>query len=358
MTMKKFPRIQKGSTTMFASVATLMLVSMVTVMNANVSIMETKTSANEYRTLQALLSAQAGIDYVLANYGKNDLADLAEMELKVPNGDNLVTAGFYTITVDKTDINKPIITSNGLSADRSAKKELVQQFIFSSALRNDSSNYIAAPVITSNNANIDHTRLTQGTAPARVWSGGVITGDKIPSQLSGNNADDYELRLLGSKLFQNDPLAESPMSKLFTVQMRSDDYLGLKHQSNYMECTPRCTNPSELTTDSAYAKLHYIDGKLTLNNVTVGSSAFPVILVIDINNDDDLVLRNSTIYGLVIVMDTWDSNDNDTTINGSIIVDGNLLQGNDLTVNYDLTVFNNLSTVGTYTRIPGSWTDG
>lgn len=360
--MIQFKRLQHGSMTIMTSVAVLMLVTMVTVMNANVSVMETKTSSNEYRTLQALLSAQAGIDFALSSLSKNNFANIPETELTYDDDGTAITTGFYSVAVDATDINKLIITSTGQSADKTATKILTQRLIFSTVLRNDATRYLNAPLITSGNADIDHRIISVGVAPnespARVWSGGTISVQS-QSDLGGNGADPTELRKLASKLYEKDPLTNSPLNVLFSPQMRANNNQAIKHMSIYHDCADViCTNPSKLTENAGRSKVHYVQGGLVLDGVTVGTQENPVFIIVDLSDGGSLTLKNDAVVnGILLTLGNVDNNDRDATINGIFIVDGNLVDGVDLTLNFDINVMNSMSTVGVYTRIPGSWTD-
>jgi len=367
--MNQLNRLQHGATTIMVSAVLLMLVTMVTVMNANISVMETKTSSNEYRSLQALLSAQAGIDFALSSLSFKDLEPIPETMLTYNKNDTEITTGYYSVSIaeDPNPVyqNQLTITSTGQSADKTATKILTQRLIFSTVLRNDSTAYLNAPLITSGNANIDHTRIDNGKAPARVWSGGVIT-PKSPGLLAGNGADPTALRKLASKLYEGDPLTNNPMNILFSAQMRANDNQGIKHMSIFHDCQiDACTNPAGLTSTSGFSKIHYVKGGLTLNGVTTGAAidadaghpARPVFIIVDLSDGGSLVLNDTTIHGILLVLGDVDINNKSSTINGIFITDGNVIKGNKLTLNFDSDVLDRMSAVGVYTRLPGSWTD-
>ena len=166
--LKKF---QQGAATLITSIALLTLVTMAVIVAANVGIMETKTTANEYRAMQAQLSAQAGIDYALANISQFDLGNpgsstipnysnssanidaIAETPVYYQESGTNQTAGYYTLSIDKTSTNTLKITSTGQSQDKSATSKLVQKLEFADAFAapyNSSDNFLlAAPVIIS-----------------------------------------------------------------------------------------------------------------------------------------------------------------------------------------------------------------
>ena len=356
--MIQFKSKQHGSATILSSIAVLMLITMVTLMSANVSIMETKTSSNDYRTLQALMSAQAGIDFALTNLSKSNLGNIAETQLSYDDNGTDITTGYYTVTVDSTVPNKLVVTSTGQSADKSATKQLVQRLIFATVLRNDATLFISAPLITSGTADIDHTIIIDGKAPARVWSGGLIT-TQAPGSLAGTGSDPLALRKLASKLYENDPITTNPLSILFSTQMRANQNQGIKHISINHDCNDAaCENPTLMTSASGGSKVHYVEGGLTLDGATVGTAANPVFIIVDLSTGGTLTLTGNTVVnGIVVVLGSFDAGNNQSFVNGALIVDGNVSGANRLNLNFDINVLNSMSSVGVYTRIPGSWTD-
>ena len=98
--------------------------------------------------------------------------------------------------------------------------------------------------------------------------------------------------------------------------------------------------------------------------MTIGTAANPVFIIVDLGTAAALTIKNNvTINGILFVMGDWDNTDAGTGIggtafiNGIIVVDGNLTHGEGLTITYDTNVLDNMSRVGIYTRLPGSWTD-
>jgi len=342
-------RLQSGMATIITSVTMLILITMVIVFSANVSVMETKTGANDYRATQAMLSAQAGLDFALTNLSKADLTDIAETAIEITEGDNTITTGYYTVTVDDTDPDNVILTSNGLSADRSSTATVNQKLLFASALRGDATNFIVSPIIVTGTASdLTLANITRNLAPAKIWSGGAVSGTGIPSTASGKLVD---------KIFENDPGASDPMSKLFPPKMMEEENLALKHMSIRQSCTASsCENPTEMIEESGYSKMHYVEGDLVLKNVTVGTTENPVVIIVE-DSTNFMIRNNTVINGILIINGDWDNNNKSATVNGSIIVNGSTTDIQNINVNYDATVLNNMSRVGNYARLPGSWSD-
>jgi len=374
---------QQGMSTLVVSIALLLMTTMAVIFSANVSVMERKIAANDFRASQALLSAQAGIDIVLANISKFGLNNSAtpptylngEKTVNYNDGTSSKTSGYYAISIDKTLPDYPdIITvvSTGYSNDKAAKASVKQKLTFAPVMRTDSFNYIdVAPIIVdgvvsgsidSNTVEINTDNIfrsdASGGAMLQAWSNRGITnsgtttpGTTAPSVIDNSTAVNYNN-------------STPPLNRFFLQSVRDPNNtgtntdLGVKQISTRSKCTS-CTNPAAfLAANQPESKLHYLEGNITLNGLTIGSATYPVILVVDLTNNENFTLTNTTINGLLLVKGTWDNNNQSATINGAIVVEGgNMLQGNNLTVNYSSDVYNNLSQVGLYTRTPGSWND-
>lgn len=370
---------QQGMSTLVVSIALLIMTTMAVIFSANVGIMEKKITANDYRASQALMSAQAGIDLALANISKYGLATPVAPYMQsgnfiITNGDQPITyddgtttktTGYYNISIDTTLANFPdkvTIVSEGKSVDLSASTKITQHFAFASAIRDPGTNKFldTAVVIVNGNAEVTETRINNvdggNSLPQKVWASNQING-------SLNSTDTGLIANSGNITYGGVP----PLSRLFIGSMRDPGNTGtindkgVKYMSVRTKCTSACTNPTALqdtSNNKPQSKMHYLEGDVTIKNLTIGSTSYPVILVVDLTSGGSFSLQNSTINGVLLVKGNWDNASKSSTINGSIVVEsGDLLGGDKLNVNYSKSVFDNLAQVGSYTRIPGSWSD-
>lgn len=373
-----FSKFQRGAATLVTAIALLILVTMAVMFSANVGIMETKTTANEYRALQAQLSAQAGIDFALANLSTFDLqepanssitnfseidANSVQITTTPVNFDATISTGTYEVTIDKTDLSTLEITSTGYSGDGSANSVLKQKLEFAPALPPDIENFMQAPVIASDNVEIKLSNINQGTLPAIVLAGGEVTGSGVNTYSATDNRPQ-----IGQKIFSfEDTTTNNPHGKMFAV-----DKSNLKQMSRKKDCSTGCNSTvttSVLSGDIGKAKVHYLEGgDVTISDTTLGHPDYPVIIYVDLTNGGSLTLGNSTstnnttINGILFVDEgagnSWNNNNYQATINGYVVVNGKIVNGEGLHVNYNSTVHNNLKDkVGVYTRLPGSWSD-
>ncbi|MDX1811281.1 MAG: hypothetical protein R3240_04995, partial [Gammaproteobacteria bacterium] len=159
-----------------------------------------------------------------------------------------------------------------------------------------------------------------------------------------------------------------PLDNLFLNTMRkpgsSKNDKGIKYISSRTKCTSTCTNPNGLSNTSTtkpYSKMQYVEGKVVLDGVTLGSAAYPVVVVVDLANSGTFQMKNNaTIYGLLLVKSaggTWNNSSNNATVYGAVVVENGNINATGLNVRYDKEVYDNLNRVGVYTRVPGSWSD-
>ncbi len=364
---------QHGITTITISIILLIMMTMAVVFSANVGIMEQKISSNEVRTTEALLSAQAGVDFALSTLSQYDLTTPSspfvingnlftttnDQAINYNDGSTTKSTGSYSISIDTTLPSYPdelTIVSQGKSSDLSASVTITQKALFASPMRNriEDNDFILnkAVLIVNGNTDIDSRLINREENPPttpsigttlQVWASGTIT-NIAPSDPA-------------SALFSGSAELTQPFDYVFLNSMRQNADQGLKHISNRTKCAVACNNPSALT-NTPNSKMHYLEGNVTLNGLTIGSAEYPVIIIADLTNGDTLQISNTTINGLLLVNGSWDNNNYTATINGAVVVNGgNLTQGEYISINYSEQIYNNLDRVGIYTRSPGSWND-
>ncbi len=362
---------ERGVSTLTMSMILLFTVTMIVVYSANVGIQETKTSANEYRSLQAFAGAQAGIDYVTVQLSKANLttyANVAETALQYNDNGTTVTVGYYQVSVDTTDPDNLVVTSTGQSADKSATHQIIEELKFAPAMHTYSLDNLKAPLVVSGNINnVKFNNITQSSANLAVWAGGTVNATAVPNTMNVNmdtNLGNATYKLTASNLSAIDVLLDSENStiiasdpnntSLFAKTFASSKVKNMKNLGWRYDCSTTCTNPTALTNSNAKARFQVVEGNLTLSNKTIGDSSDPVVIYVDSGN---LTLQNTTVNGIVFVKGNWDNGNNSATVNGIVVVDGDLTAPN-VSINYDATVLGNIGRVGVYTRVPGSWQEG
>lgn len=346
----------------------LFAVSLIVVNTANLGIVETQTSANSYRVQQALAAAKAGMHYAVATLNKANnsvgAASLSAYDGSTGTGSytvNITNAG--TAPADADDVI--LVESIGVSEDGTATKTIKQELAFGAILHPYAYDLLQAPVIASGNVNLDAARINRGTAALMINAGGVVdanlTNDtsNLPAEVAGDSAAVAEITLSKNRILENN----AKVTNLFAHTFANSSSSVMKHFAWQYDCATSCTNPSGLSGSTGYGRFHAISGNLTLSNVTVGSSANPVVLYVDLSNNKSLTLKNNTVINGVVYVKldsgrSWNNGNNSATINGVLIVDSgetsSTVSASKLNLNFSQ---DNIYRVGIYSAIPGTWQD-
>ncbi len=333
---------QAGIATLITTTVLLFLTTLIVVYSANVTLIETKASANEYKSMQSFFAAQAGLELALATLEKTKkIEHIPQTKLTYVGESATITVGWYAVSIDSTDINHLKLRSVGYSGDQSSQSIHHQRLLFSPALRTDYKNFLISPIVVTGDISITPSNiLIENTDEVLIWSGGDIYLNGSPNSKNQK------------KIYANDIRTQNPHAKIFALQENNHSNKNLKQIAWLYDCKPACT---ELNQSSS--RVHYIDGELRLMNTILGSITSPIILYIDLPNGKQLSLNNVTINGLIFVQGEWDNNHEHTTINGAIIVNGNLKNAENLSVSFNKIVLDNMHNIGIYTPAPGSWND-
>ncbi len=334
-------RKQSGIATLISAIVLLLLITMIVVLSANITLMETKASSNEYKLTQSFLAAQSGLAVSLATLNKNNIKNIPQTELSYSENLETINIGSYSVSIESLNSEHLKIQSTGYSSDKSSQSTHYQHFLFSRALRPDFRNFIVSPIIATGEITITPNKISiEKTDKVLVWSGDLIHSRGIVS------ADDFK------KIYANDIRTQNPHQNIFALRENNKDNKNLKKISWLHNCEPTCTELNHST-----SRIIYFNGGLKLSNKTIGSAESPVILYIDLQKKGALNIDNVTINGLIFVNGEWDNKNLSSTINGAIIVDGNLKNAQNLVVTFNKTILSQTDKIGIYTPAPGSWND-
>ena len=196
----------------------------------------------------------------------------------------------------------------------------------------------------------------------------ILTGDATYKQKgTAYTSDTQQLTLVQNLVITGDTNLQttSPHNLMFSMNKTN-----FKQMARQNSCSGGCnatTMNSSMGGNMGKTRVSYASGgNVTISNTTIGSETYPALVYIDISNGETFNLGDSandtTIYGVLYVetgssTGTWNNNNLHAKVVGSVIVNGNLTNGKYIMVAPTLNTYNNLSKVGVYTRLPGSWTD-
>lgn len=412
---RQVPARQRGAAVLGIVAVIIFIVTMLTIFSARSTLLEIKTSANQYRYAQALNAAEYGVEQGIAYLTKNrsvirnntraDGWGPAKLNMwtactaatvTVPCGDgtnniydaNWVHTGtlanllaftdtslnasvyFVTQKDGATNIPKayPLITivSVGTADGGNATTVVRRTLKGTSLLVND----LPGPLTVVGNTNLSGNYNIWGNKdglgpnlPISVWSGGNVN-------LAGN-AKTFDVRLPGSQ-YPNKASGPPPHATVLSDSTNEDidivdnspDFpadlfyflFGVPRTSSALikanaEIHADCSSIS-----SASYGLIWITGNCDLPDT--GSADAPVIMIVEGNVVQN---GNSVVYGIIYIMDTTPvvNMHGTVTVHGAILVDANVDLGNGTYwLHYDpdaISKANDQS--GMLSYVEGSWND-
>jgi hypothetical protein len=215
-----------------------------------------------------------------------------------------------------------------------------------------------AAVVAKNNVNLNGNLTVNNTATGiSIWSGGgvTLTGS---ATTQGTNGAGSNKNGIGTDVVQNDSgLAALTGAQLF------QSFFGMTETQAQQRADIAYTNSGTTDYSSALGGvtgqtiwINQNGGNATFNsNTTIGSPSNPVVLIINGNINAN---GNCTIYGMVYVLGDWINGGGGTlTINGAVVVQGNLQSTGTPNVNYVTPILSNSTKLGNFAKLPGSWHD-
>lgn len=395
---------QRGAATLITAVILLIAITLVTLLTAKTVLVETKQTADNYRTMQAVSAANYAMDYgvnYFDNGGFDQNADNIVDTLVVPN---LVSTylGGHTVTANLTfnnlaatrcvaagatpDMSHGVITAVGFSDDGTATRAISQCVGPLELLQDDGPDMpliSRSQVALTGNANI-----TNRYSNTNIWSGeSVVIGSSssmntyIRDPSVANLDPDVPAEL--ARLLETDPTIDTQLVSNRNLGngldiIDNDPSLGnlsaVDFFQNFFGTTDRdiikdlAKSAGQYYTDidDAIGKsgLIWVEGDQSLSsNGMIGSTTAPAILIV---NGDFRATGGPTIYGLLYVEGEFEVAG---TVNlvGSSIVEGNGVTAGDPVVSGNGTlnlVFwkdfldsSNGPLPGLTTIVNGSWRD-
>lgn len=341
-------RHQRGAATLMVALILLVSLTLLTLYAARVTVSEHQSSANDYRAKQAFEAAQAGIEVAAANPQLNGaltrlvggnappLPGNIDTNPPLPNGATYTAA--YTRPI-AGNLQRILITSTGVSDDRTANKVLRQQLQFRPFPINNVNAGIVAMgnVILSGAANADNGGAANGFS---VRAGGTIDPQKA-SNLTGTS-------------LQNDKTIPQDPDKFFK-SIFGDSKSAIQSQATGINCNgPAACNTA---LDGQQNALIWLTGGGKINADTViGTAANPVVLIVDGTFDFN---GGATVWGLVYYTQNWvNGGGGNATVNGATVVEGGFQTVGTPNFNFNPNVLGPLGpNLGSFEKLAGGWRD-
>lgn len=362
-----FLKKTRGAVTLLFTVTLLMLSTLIILFATNFAIMQSKSTANMNRNIQAFEAAEAGLEYGINYLQVNSSTILANpidgfiQPFSNASVTNVILANNsqYTITYSNPsayNYNRIQVTSTGISDDGSATRVMSQQIQFGSMLANAPTVPLTSKGAVSLGGSAEITNTHSDTT--------LLSGQSVSISGSGRtvlaSGTSSTAALIKSDVQQNvSSIESSSLTDFFATYFGVPSTTIKSNSANYYSNSTN-TNYGGLL-DGKTGTSIWIDqtgGTAKINGGTIGTVENPVLLVI--NGKADLT-GNAVIYGFVYIM-----GETTTDVLGSVQVHGSIITQADISlkgsgsVTYDPTTLTNLrnqSSMRYYAKVPGTWKD-
>jgi hypothetical protein len=125
-----------------------------------------------------------------------------------------------------------------------------------------------------------------------------------------------------------------------------------KQQPGAVKCESGCADLATLSAKNP-TRVIFVDGDLTLNSASLGSSEAPVMLVV---KGKVTISGSTTLKGIIFAGGDLDWNGANSSVFGAVIVGGNYSGTANASIAYDRGIVRQVhKSYGSFVRIPGSW---
>jgi Tfp pilus assembly protein PilX len=324
---------QKGAVTLFITIILLVVLTLIILFAAQFSIMQQKIGTNQYRNMQALNAAEAGLEFAIVYLNNNSniiTANPVNGYINYGPSDSNITnitftnnAKFSIVYTNPTANNYLLIevTSTGTSDD-GASVRTVKQKIYGGISSLNAAITTKGNLVSSGNVTV--------TGSSGIHAGGTVTQSGVNSI---------------SSIIQNDAVLRNLSSDALFSTVFGATKAEIQAQSTYF------SNTSGLDYNTLTGKNWINSSVIVSGEYTIGSPANPVLLVV---NGSFIASGRITIYGLMYVTGT-------VTVSGAHNFNGGLVSEGAVTMSGVMSAYNsalvNAFTAHTYAKIPGSWKD-
>jgi hypothetical protein len=400
MSPNRTPGREQGAATLLIAMILLFTITLISILTARTTILETKIAANEFRGKQAFEAADAGVQYAISYLNANGTTRSAgsPLILSATLGNSssynctLFDASSTAAEVLGTNCSAPIpenhvcISSTGSSDDTEFTRTISQLLLVASPLSNPPNNPLTSKSIVDIRGS---GTIINPEGNSTIWSGHnmaftganprtFVASPDPAATLDGSPNEENDLQALVNELDAAGmdssligAIAASSTNDDLAFDVVADDanlaaLTGDEFFENFFGYDPATYNSTMVTTEieggmvagalsGLTNEIIRVDGdaKFT-SNITIGTVDNPVVLIID----GDLVGAGTvTVNGILYVRGDW-TGAGTLDIRGGAIVEGNVEGIGNMNVIYSSMVLDqvgkNLSKTG---PISGTWRD-
>ena len=332
MTKNISHRCQRGAAVLAFTLVLMLLCLLIIIFAGNYANLQSKSIANLTRSQQALNAAIAGSEYAIAYLQTNSSTVTASpvggyINYSIATVTLANNATYSVVITNPTANNYTLlnIKSTGVSDDGTATRVIQQQ-------------------VNSGGSSLQYAVTSQGSM---VASGtGNVTGTTNALDLGGTFTHSGSWNIPGSEIKQNDTNISSMSAASFFNYIFNESSATFQSQSTVYSST------SGIPWSSLSGKVYINTSVVQSGNITVGSAANPVILVV---NGSWISSGTATIYGIIYTTGGIITSGN-FNVNGAMVSQGQITMSGSVAT-YSSTIVNKLMGAGYFARVSGSWKD-
>jgi len=347
---------QNGIATLTIAVVLLVAATLIILFVTNNNLLQQKSTANQNRNNQAFFAADAGIQFGIAYLNNNRAAVIANpvsgfINYSVAALQNITLSNNSKFTVVYTNptannFNVITITSTGTSDDGTSTRVISQQVSFQTMLVHSPTlplTSVGAVTLSgsSNVKNLNSNSTIQSGSTVSFSGSGSTTTSTGGSNKNHNGGDTS-----ASVSSLNGLTASQFFNSMFGVSSSS-----VKNGATYCATVSACS--LSITTSGVV----WIDSSATINDSVanqIGTAVSPVIMIV---NGSFSLSGGTSIYGIIYAFGNSSVGNGTAQVFGALLSAGTVNTTGNISINYDTTTINNVSNIGTYAKIPGSWRD-
>ena len=389
------PTAQRGAATL--GIALMMVFAiLLSVAFANRSVIfEAKTSANQYRAAQAFEAAEAGLDWAIAQLNHDasigddclpssqaTASSFRERVATVIEAACIESDGAWACSCPASGAPQPVgagssalgfairlapasqagllqltsigcsngtaacLGSSGSNGARAQVQVLVGRLPGLDSPPSAALTVRGTPSFSSPSFVVRHADPRSGGIT--VHSGGSVDATQL--QLTSSPGTPAAASVIGD----DSALAQLSTQGLFASAFRMDKTAWQAQPTvRVVDCKSAC---DAALTQTTHSPLMWLDGGLKLETpIVLGTPEHPVLLVVDGPVD---IHANAVIHGVVYVMSPSWTDTAGASINGAVLVEGDLQATGATQINHNAALLLALHDhTGSYARVPGSWRD-
>jgi len=405
MNLNRIPGRERGAATLIVAMVLLFSITLISILTARTTILETKISANEFRGKQAFEAADAGMQYAIAYLNSGGATRDGSGDPMVLTA-TLGNSTIYSTTLFDEDSDAtttgisttnclamlPIpefhvcVSSDGSSDDAAFTRTISQLALIASPLANPPNNPLTSKSIVDIRGSGS---IINPEGNSTIWSGDnmaftgaspktFVASPDVTATLDGSPNEENDVIALKNELDAAgldssllNGIAETSTKDTIGFDIVADDanlasLTDDEFFENFFGYDPASYNSSMVTTEIAGGKVAgslsgltneviRVDGDAqVMSNITIGTVEEPVILIID---GDLFGAGKVTINGILYVRGDW-TGAGRLEIRGGAVIEGQVNGKGNMDVIYSSMV---LDQVGTNLQssgpIPGTWRD-